>query len=1008
MSTVSYLKSSSNETYSSDAFKYISDMKIRINDIAKIVGISAGAIGGAMAEENSAYDTVDLAIDEYAKSGMDPEVAMLTLPAALLGPAGVGAWLVLNAAMLANTRSHETWKELYELAKKIDHIPSRVEKIMNPALVDAGYANYQIVTAISMVIQHAAKPAYAALNLMQYLNNYPQLVADLMSRNSDLTAKLYAVYMKEHAEPFFKSNKAYGDKWDSSPEQVQINVSGVMGGRFMKERAGASPEEVTTFTAADVMAGRIRFVHGFNSGQPKFSVSATDETGLSSGAPVAARVDFTAAAHVIFGDASGSGAAARYVSLNGGNGGGGNDTLTGTARGDLIFGDGSGGGEGQRTGWNGNNNGQGGLAGSGNDVISGGDGNDLIFGDGFAGEDVTAGLGWGGAGGYGGGGSGSGNTYASVGGGAGGAGTDAGHGATLGPRADCGGSVYNNGSMRSGAGAGVGTYAGGYSGIDGGQEQIVDALSDELYQRVLSDLNNRWSKIYSQTMGSGSDTLDGGAGNDWIMAGGGNDLLIGGTGNDTLDGGAGDDIYRFNAGDGADVIQIRAGSGLDTLDLGAGLEAANMQLQRSGQDLILSWPSGESITVRDYFQYLLPASREGGRTITDTLTLAFANGSKWGATDIQNRLGVVRFGDASGSGGAAGYASYSGGDGGGGDDVLDGTEQADILFGDGSGGGEGQRTGWWGSNEGHGGRAGAGNDTINGGAGNDLIFGDGFAGEEITSGLNRGGAGGYGGGGSGSNNTYASVGGGAGGTGQGAQAYAGMAASLGPEAAGGTVIYSNGSNRGGAGAGVGTAASGGSGNTDQITDTLTSTVYERVLADLKNPDSALHRQTMGSGNDVLNGGAGNDWIMAGGGNDTLDGGTGNDTLYGGQGNDTYMFGNGAGLDVIRDHDASTGNLDQIMIGEGVTADQLWFRRDGMDLEMSIIGSNDKVSITNWFAGSEYQIERFQIATGQALLNQQVDLLIQAMAAFAPPAAGQTSLPPNYQSALTPVIAANWQ
>jgi hypothetical protein len=30
-----------------------------------------------------------------------------------------------------------------------------------------------------------------------------------------------------------------------------------------------------------------------------------------------------------------------------------------------------------------------------------------------------------------------------------------------------------------------------------------------------------------------------------------------------------------------------------------------------------------------------------------------------------------------------------------------------------------------------------------------------------------------------------------------------------------------------------------------------------------------------------------------------------------------------------------------------------------------------------------------------------------MAAFAPPAAGQTSLPSDYQSALAPVIAANW-
>lgn len=38
---------------------------------------------------------------------------------------------------------------------------------------------------------------------------------------------------------------------------------------------------------------------------------------------------------------------------------------------------------------------------------------------------------------------------------------------------------------------------------------------------------------------------------------------------------------------------------------------------------------------------------------------------------------------------------------------------------------------------------------------------------------------------------------------------------------------------------------------------------------------------------------------------------------------------------------------------------------------------------------------------------QVNTLVQAMAAFAPPAPGETTLPPTYQTALAPVIAANW-
>jgi len=35
-------------------------------------------------------------------------------------------------------------------------------------------------------------------------------------------------------------------------------------------------------------------------------------------------------------------------------------------------------------------------------------------------------------------------------------------------------------------------------------------------------------------------------------------------------------------------------------------------------------------------------------------------------------------------------------------------------------------------------------------------------------------------------------------------------------------------------------------------------------------------------------------------------------------------------------------------------------------------------------------------------------LTDSRASFAPPAAGQTTLPPDYQTALAPVIAASWQ
>jgi hypothetical protein len=126
------------------------------------------------------------------------------------------------------------------------------------------------------------------------------------------------------------------------------------------------------------------------------------------------------------------------------------------------------------------------------------------------------------------------------------------------------------------------------------------------------------------------------------------------------------------------------------------------------------------------------------------------------------------------------------------------------------------------------------------------------------------------------------------------------------------------------------------------------------------------------------------------------------------GNDTYVFGAGAGQDTVNDYDSVTGNTDLAKFTGGVAPDQLWFRHVGNNLEVSIIGTSDAMTVQNWYSGSAYHIEQFKTDNNKLLLDTQVENLVQAMAAFAPPAAGQTTLPQNYQDALAPVIAANWQ
>jgi hypothetical protein len=59
-------------------------------------------------------------------------------------------------------------------------------------------------------------------------------------------------------------------------------------------------------------------------------------------------------------------------------------------------------------------------------------------------------------------------------------------------------------------------------------------------------------------------------------------------------------------------------------------------------------------------------------------------------------------------------------------------------------------------------------------------------------------------------------------------------------------------------------------------------------------------------------------------------------------------------------------------------------------------------------GNQYHVEQFKTSDGKTLLDSQVQNLVSAMAGFAPPAAGQTTLSASYATALAPVIAANWQ
>lgn len=158
-----------------------------------------------------------------------------------------------------------------------------------------------------------------------------------------------------------------------------------------------------------------------------------------------------------------------------------------------------------------------------------------------------------------------------------------------------------------------------------------------------------------------------------------------------------------------------------------------------------------------------------------------------------------------------------------------------------------------------------------------------------------------------------------------------------------------------------------------------------------------------AGNDVLSGGAGDDVLLGDEGSDLLSGDAGNDDLFGGQGDDTYLFGVGYGHDTIYE---SGGGHDTIRINAG--ADQLWFARQGNDLEIRILGTDDALTVHDWYRDADHRVEALH-AANQAVDPAGIEKLVEAMAQYPDPGAAAAAPPAaRVPDTLMQSLAVNWR
>ena len=489
--------------------------------------------------------------------------------------------------------------------------------------------------------------------------------------------------------------------------------------------------------------------------------------------------------------------------------------------------------------------------------------------------------------------------------------------------------------------------------------------------------------------------LTGNSANNTLAGGAGNDTLNGGAGNDSMAGGAGDDSFAVDSS--SDTVTELAGEGTDTVQssvtftLGANVEnltltgtgaingtgnASDNVLTGNSAANVLTGGSGNDTYVVGSGDTVTEASSAGTDTVFASVTWTLGSNVEYlilvGTSAIDgtgNTLANVIIGNAAANAlnGGIGADTLIGSAG---NDTYAVDNAADAIV---EGAGEGvdsvnssvtytlaanvenltltgsstiNATGNALDNILTGNSA---NNTLTGGAGNDTL--DGGAGNDTM----VGGAG---------NDTYV----------------VNIAADVVTELAG---------------EGVDTVQSG-------VTLTLGNNVENLTLSGATAIDA-----TGNSMDNVLSGNGANNTLTGAAGNDTLDGGAGTDLLLGGTGNDTYAFGRGYAADTVQENDAPAGNTDVLQFLSGVSSDQIWLTQVANDLLVNIIGSSDQMTIKDWYLGSQYHVEQFKTSDGQTLLDSKVQNLVNAMAAFAPPAMGQTTLPASYQASLVPVIAANW-
>ena len=138
----------------------------------------------------------------------------------------------------------------------------------------------------------------------------------------------------------------------------------------------------------------------------------------------------------------------------------------------------------------------------------------------------------------------------------------------------------------------------------------------------------------------------------------------------------------------------------------------------------------------------------------------------------------------------------------------------------------------------------------------------------------------------------------------------------------------------------------------------------------------------GAGDDILN-------VQKGTRDTMFEGGSGNDNIYGSGYNDTYRFNAGDGRDTIHEYSQVAGFDDRIVFGAGILPSDIGAARVGDDMVFNNRNSGDRVTVSNWFYGTQLRIEFVEFADHTVWDASNIAALLDVAPAVASPIGNQS-------------------